>query len=195
MLVYIKSLFFNSAGPVFDAKIAGEIEAYAKKVKQHGFWLDVQDALLFSEHCNKMVALCVQRGEKLEMGNLHTYLSHAFQPYPAARHSVLEKAKVQLDLSSPETWGLIACSCNFSLDPDAELNHWVPCFFKSQVSPESYLALTVSSWEREEKEIQQLQRRVSRLNTLIDDTELDQAVLQSQLCTAKDKIQMLLGHA
>lgn len=132
--------------------LAKQIECYAEKVGTRGC---IADLMLFGDSDRKEISLVVEGVEKdsaLAIVDLYDHI-HSFVP------SLIIEGAPKMDPHSPNTWILLCVNASYKLEGDR--NHYMPGFFKEQLSDSQYAKLTTQAWQEEERQIEHAQKQLS----------------------------------
>lgn len=111
------------------------IEQYATMVRSKGFWLEVVDAEMICRSSGRCLVVGVDNAdEPLRLMNSVEQFGHLILPGDTSLDA-------EIDPTDRHTCVLI--SCNASYRPDGPKNHWVPGFFKGQISKDDWYDLSV----------------------------------------------------
>ena len=124
------------AGPV--SELGHLIAEYADRVEKDGFFLEVIDAALFAEMHKKDLYMAVDWGTN-EVGNADYIWKYLSTMLPRDFESTIPET----NKASKSTWCLLSCNSLHSSDPHAVKNHYVPAYFKEQLSESEFLEFTM----------------------------------------------------
>ena len=126
---------------------------YAKSLEKKGTWLDYLDAGLCAGNLGCRLHLMIHTENKFEIADIQSFVKQLSEVDLG-----LEPEPLQRD--SSKTWLLLSCNALFDDGRDAPKNHWVPCVFKEQVTPEEYEELTVDARRQCMREVTSLQKKM-----------------------------------
>lgn len=159
-------------------------------VAQNGFYLDIGDALLLGEDHKKDVILGVHASD-VEGGLwLRDLQQHVSSWVPGLEPKSKEPT---IQRSSPDTWVIISVNAEFNT---SELhNHYMPGWFREQLPPEQYNALTVETLAAEKIQITQLQANIEKLMQVdVEDLEDEDRLSHNvEIAEATSSLAMSLG--
>lgn len=116
---------------------ANQIEMYAKKVRERGFYLEAVDAELFCRYAEKKLTVAVHESSE-------PMIVRPALAYWSTIVSEDGEAQVLPDVQRSDQDTICLISCNAQYDGGAGMrNHWMPAFFKEQLCEEQYHILTV----------------------------------------------------
>lgn len=144
-----------------NPRLAKMIEEYAQLVGQKGFYLDVGDALLFAEDSNKDIALCIHASGG-EGGIWLGDLQHHICSFVPGIDVIGDQPIIQRN--SPETWVLLSVNARF--DTTQVHNHYMPGFFREQLTPKLYKELTEDKLQAEAIQIAHLQKEIEGMQAV-----------------------------
>lgn len=139
------------------------IQKYAKSVKSPGFYMEVADAELFVQRAGGTLAVAVDNAyEPLTIQHSLAQWSEALkeQGFPCLDIQ-------DIDPSDPHCWLIL--SVNASYDPRGRKNHWMPAFFKQQVTDSEYFDMTVLAASELVKSIREKKKELSELQSTIQE--------------------------
>lgn len=131
-------------------EVAAQIMRYAGKLAEEGMWLDYLDAGLAADKYEANVYFVVHIPGDLEIVDLRNYIEQ--------RTKLNLEALDPCDRSSKTSWLFLSCSVNY--DPNCIKNHWIPCVFKEQVTPEQYDELTVVATRTIMRQVASVQKEI-----------------------------------
>jgi hypothetical protein len=136
---------------------------YAEIIKRPSTHLEAVDAEVFCAQNGKSLAIAVD-----SPGNLEVKVSVGY--WNAVLDAPVDLPEV--DPEDPKLWVLVSCNANF--DPHAEVrNHWVPAFYKGQVSDDDFLQLTVEKQRILLAEYRQKRDELIELEGIVESMKLD----------------------
>lgn len=113
---------------------------YALKVSKNGFWLDAAEAFLYSVVMKKNLAVIEDCQRDLSPQPMLSFITSLLSV-----DAKLDEELKSLDVCGPDhasgnTWLCIAVNANY--EPGQRQNHWIPGFFKDEMTPEQWFAMT-----------------------------------------------------
>ena len=162
------------SGPA-DLDMQTMILKYAEIVKRPCTYLEAVDAEVYATQSGKSLAVAVDSAGVLEVKPSMSYWNGVID----APIDVPE-----IDPEDPDWWVLLSCNANY--DPYADTrNHWVPAFYKGQLSSEDFFSLTVekkikvlAEYRKKRDELVELEGVVESLAVESDADDLDSISLE-----------------
>ena len=169
---------------------ANQIHAYANMIKVNGFFLEVVDADVFVKQIGGRIAVAMEN----PLGAIEVLpCEMQWSPVLGPDLDIPE-----IDPRDPNTWVLV--SCNALYDPAGPKNHWIPGFFKDQISPDAFYDLTAlaaqpitQKYRAKRDELLKVQDSLNGLRSL--GTEVDpeaEILLTSKIAALEVDVQQLL---
>ena len=161
-------------GPA-EMDVRSMILKYAEIVKRPATHLEAVDAEVYATQYGKSLAVAVDSAGVLEVKPSMSYWNEVIDtPIDVP----------EIDPQNPDWWVLLSCNANY--DPYADSrNHWVPAFYKGQLSSDDFFKLTVekkiqvrAEYRKKRDELIELEGVVESLGCESDDDNLDNANLQ-----------------
>ena len=178
--------------PAEMAEMSAKIEMYAKTVAGvPEKYLEFLDGYLCSMLSDKYLSLIIDKEADLEISSVKDYLKGA------APHIDTDDDPRPMDRSSKDSWLLLAVSADYNPKSMVK-NHWIPCFFKEQVSAKAWEQMTTDFFSKLNREIQDLQERLSALENGGESPDPDPEVamtITDSLCTRLETTRRLLALA
>lgn len=123
----------HAAGLPYNEKTHDELLAYSDRVRADGFYLSLLDIVMLANTNNKKVMVVFNTEEPLTVVSSFDVLQ---QLLPEG-FSICDKPELDSDPSS--LWYLVLTRADSKPATQfSELNHWLPCWRKSQVSEASF---------------------------------------------------------
>ena len=189
LIIFLSLLLLLTGEKRGNPAVAKQIEQYAASVKETGFYLDVQDAFLYAEEksCEVVVAVPMPKKKsntlQLELGLLSQELMDVVQDL------TFNDAPSVIDRTSSKMWVLI--SVNATFDPAEPKNHWLPGFFKEQLTQKDWEDLTIQSQQKEDAEFAELAKKLHLLKFTKEKTTFVSVKALSEMQQAEQRMQEL----
>lgn len=172
--------------------IEKRIDAYMAKIIQNGSYLESIDAAVYLES-EKKKNLCIAVDEgagPLRVIRFRNFCKE-FLETNQGRHVPPD---VGLDRSLPSNCCLVACNALF--EPTGQQNHWVPAFFKEQMSQEEFWDLTVAGKSDVSVHCRQVKKQIREMEEKKEHavTQEHQVLLDSQISELEIEVKQLLGQ-
>ena len=172
--------------------VSSTIEKYAADIRESGFWLEFVDAELFVRNTGGNLLLGIEQNahSPLTLLTAADQFAHLF-PEGEGPESV------EIDPKNPHSWVMVSCNVNYK--PDGVKNHWVPGFFRDQISADDWFDLTVVALSKCVKEYRE---KKSQLELLKEQTgilpqaspgSLGAQIMQTQIHDLEEEVQKYLG--
>ena len=170
------------------------IETYIKMVQKDGTFLEVIDAEVFCKQAGKKLAIGVDySGQPMEV-----QVSTAFWSTLLPGGGVWDDYPV-VDRSDPDIFCLISCNAAYNAN-DYERNHWVPGYFREQLSRQAWTKLTTNRCKDLSNRhtsvvahVKKLQAKASELTA--SSSPMAVATLESELHAAEEESKRFLCSA
>jgi hypothetical protein len=170
------------------------IETYIKLVQTEGTFLEVIDAEVFCQQAGKNLAIGVDHsGQPMEV-----QVSTAFWSTLLPGGDVLDEYPV-IDRSDPDSFCLISCNAAYNAN-EPERNHWVPGYFKEQLSKQAWTKLTTNRCKdlsnRHTSTVAHVKKLQAKADELTESSSpMAVAKLQSELHAAENESKRFLCSA
>ena len=103
---------------------------------------------------------------------------------------------VEINPTDPHAWVIVSCNVNY--DPDGVKNHWLPGFFREQISPDEWFEMTVvglsnsvKEYREKKSQLEILKEQASILPLAAD--SLNAQIMQTQIHDLEEEVQRYLG--
>ena len=179
------------AGCQADPVIEKRIDAYMEKIVQPGFYLESVDAAVFLDTDKKSLCIAVDEGA----GPLRVIKFRNFcKELLSTNQGQVAPADGGLDRSLPSNCCLVACNAIF--DPSGPQNHWVPAFFKEQMSNEEFWDITVAGKSDVSTHLRKVKKQILELEEKKERAadEEKKLLLDSEISELSTEVKQLLGQ-
>ena len=143
-----------------------------------------RESYLCAQQYEKELYIIVQMGHKLEISSVVGFLPNQ-EPGLDVPHYPHECQR-----DSKKTWLLLSCAADFNPEFTVR-NHWLPCYFKEQLTEMQWTAMTQGLEDQLDKDIAPILTRLHEIEIGEEDADPDPEVWQAILMSIQVKLRNL----